>query len=183
MFPGSLGYCQFKKCESWKETKGCPIIMSLCHRHGMFLVQNGFPFCLSQSSRTGHLFHETHFPFTTNVLLILNSLSPFHPLLLCTESCHITIPNFPLCNPEKSYMPSNFFLSQWKQQLTWIRQTGYTRMISKLVQRPYRQVEVDWLQYTYVLINNMKLDHLIFILIINNPKWNFFFWLRWCLIG
>lgn len=60
---GSLGYCQFKKCESWEETKGCPIIMSICHRPGMFWVQNGLPFCLSQSLwRTDHLFCEALFP-------------------------------------------------------------------------------------------------------------------------
>ena len=60
---GSLGYCQFKKCESWEETKGCPIIMSICHSRGMFWVQNGLPFCLSQSLwRTDHLFCEALFP-------------------------------------------------------------------------------------------------------------------------
>ena len=59
---GSLGYCQFKKCESWEESKGCPIIMSVCHRHDMVLVQNGFLFRLSQDLlRTDHLFCETYF--------------------------------------------------------------------------------------------------------------------------
>lgn len=33
-----------KKCESWEKTKGCSVIMSRCHRHGIFLVKNGFPF-------------------------------------------------------------------------------------------------------------------------------------------
>lgn len=61
-FLRSLGYCQFKKCESWEETKGCPIITSICHRHGMSLVQNGFPFCLSQSLlKIDHVFCETCF--------------------------------------------------------------------------------------------------------------------------
>lgn len=80
---GSLGYCQFKKCESC-ERQGCPIIMSICHEawHVLGAKWTSFFVFHRVCEELTICFVRALFLYIWNRLLILNSFIPFLPLLL-----------------------------------------------------------------------------------------------------
>lgn len=70
--------------------------MSICHRYGRFLVQNGFPFCLSQNLlRIDHLFCEAHFSLYPKLIVNIQFFTPISPLYSCSVSNPIALSSFP----------------------------------------------------------------------------------------
>lgn len=136
--------------------------MSICHRHGMFLVQSGFPFFLSQSLlRIDHLFCKVHFPLYPQCITDPQSFLLF---LLSIEPHSMTIiPNFLLSNPEKSYMlKKNIQISGSNNYMNCLDRLSKNdlKMCSEILQA----IGGRWI-ILQILNNNvyMLLDQLIFI--------------------